>query len=549
MTAALTDISVTAQSRLDSTQINQCGCNTTVSEPVPVQIPRLPNEVLLQVFQHFHKIINPFRASHRSSAWRVLSKVCHQWRDVSLCIPRLWAEFRLQNEEETRTLLERARCGVPLDVNYSCADHPTLEETKSILHILDHTPRIRTLRLDCPGDVLFLWTNALDSCIAPHLHEFAMVCRKDPSPFYLRDYFLKGPFQYLRKVTLINCDPDWRSPLFAASVTQLTLHDTTHLTVTLRRAPMPLVGCFWPQPRGPCTPTGTVDEFVELPNLEYLNVDGLISHCGHFLAQIRLGAKTTVKLSLIHISAMEAWDTAWKALERGLRNLFPSSVAFQVLNIGELTERHWSLCAGYNEPEPQAATSSRSDLRSQTTDSNVPICQTPIDKTVANVHISFAIRKPPRYTLAQELILVALSCLPVRKCVESFHLSSKMWLSQNWFIHCFGRLPLTKNLSLEGFNPWSAFSGLYEQDDMGLSKYDGDINGSLFAPQLRRLEIRELDDYWRSWEWFTLGMALEDRRDEQMLMLESMKVRAPMIDDYLMDRLEEVVPNLVWESE
>ncbi|ETW79724.1 hypothetical protein HETIRDRAFT_147155 [Heterobasidion irregulare TC 32-1] len=124
-----------------------------------------------------------------------------------------------------------------------------------------------------------------------------------------------------------------------------------------------------------------------------------------------------------------------------------------------------------------------------------------------------------------------------------------MWLSQNWFIHCFGRLPLTKNLSLEGFNPWSAFSGLYEQDDKGLSKYDGDIHGSLFAPQLRRLEIRELDDYWRSWEWFTLGMTLEDRRDDQILMLESMKVRAPMIDDYLMDRLKEVVPNLVWESE
>ncbi|KDQ65021.1 hypothetical protein JAAARDRAFT_52937 [Jaapia argillacea MUCL 33604] len=177
-------------------------------------IARLPNEVLVQVFQicQAHAEVPSWRLRKPGSIhwWRV-THVCRHWRMVAIGTPCLWASPDFSLPKWIPEMLIRSQ-SAPLMITSVWAGEAKDHRSTSIRLALQHIGHIHTLVLRQSHSQLEELFDTLPSDSAPLLEHLRISARSTSDTPFDRLFNLDAP--RLRRVHLLNCPVIWDSPLF-----------------------------------------------------------------------------------------------------------------------------------------------------------------------------------------------------------------------------------------------------------------------------------------------------------------------------------------------
>ena len=210
--------------------------NTTVA------ISRLPNELLAEIFvwlaqdyyDYSKKLLGPYSNSYGTYStsygtnlrWIRTSHVCHTWREVALTTPRLWSFIQVARQEAIEMLLVRSK-QAPLLV--CMGQSPYRKKSIEVLGELlpPETCRLREVYLDGSArDIYNLCTNFTQPANLLHVLNLSgsqSHYSVNSSPPPLPRHLFGGQFPRLRNLELHQIAFSWDNPVFCKTLTNLVV--------------------------------------------------------------------------------------------------------------------------------------------------------------------------------------------------------------------------------------------------------------------------------------------------------------------------------------
>ncbi|KAJ3485546.1 hypothetical protein NLI96_g4877 [Meripilus lineatus] len=287
-------------------------------------IMRIPPEILSQISLAYVDAMlerdpfDPWQAfqSHINQ-WIIIAHICHHWREIALCTPRLWARFKAVSFQFVQEMLVRSKA-VPLSINMMCAQRLRQESLKQVLNSFS---RIQEIEFQFAPYVY----EGLESSYpleAPQLRRIAlchlMVDNHDPP---IPPIFDACKLPNLTSLTVCHFHIDWTKTLFSPSLTHLVVETLNqedrvfdklfsalekmtklrHFELRLGLGLVPLLPLNLPLNQSRNCP-------IAFPDLDHLQLQMSATFCVYLLSRLEYPPKALVTLQLNTYSFEEDFD-------------------------------------------------------------------------------------------------------------------------------------------------------------------------------------------------------------------------------------------------
>ncbi|KIK05308.1 hypothetical protein K443DRAFT_675264 [Laccaria amethystina LaAM-08-1] len=287
---------------------------------IPIAI--LPDEILTAIFS-IRMLDDKFElppTSRRdgSRAMRIVSQVCHRWREVALATPKLWTNIDFDHTfgEWKKELLRRTK-NTPLDVDIWFDDDEGCDDHASTLEHIGHFASLQAyVSPDKNGRVTGYSLLAALKNPTPLLKSLRISVEPVTPPIRLPKQLFKEPMLNFRELSLINCYVSLSKP----SLTGLTkLHVKFPMRLQDGKELYPSVpawlkiintmtslqhlnidGAFSPIPSNSRGLT-----VIHLPKLTHFRIVGEVAQCTSFIRHLNIANSCNVDLTLVGIKASD----------------------------------------------------------------------------------------------------------------------------------------------------------------------------------------------------------------------------------------------------
>ena len=245
------------------------------------------------------------------------SQVSRMWRQVALSNRKFWArlvDFDKHSRQWNTELLNRSH---PLPIDVTTYGY-VARSPSAISAELSHLPRIRNYRISFDEDAFETLSQSL-TFEAPHLSRLSLtnLAKGQDEPFILpaRQWFLDGDAPSLRRLDLVQCSMDFRSPI---------LRNLTSLCISKLSPPFAPTSSEWleiikpmkgltklslQEAMSPQEPFDFLNQssqpLIELASLQSLRLDDSLADVSSFLHHLSIPKDCSIDITASRCSANE----------------------------------------------------------------------------------------------------------------------------------------------------------------------------------------------------------------------------------------------------